>query len=74
MPARLREIIRICDRFGISVGPGKGSHWKAKRAGCRPYPIPAHNGERSEIADEYIRGLCRAFGVDYDEMKRLLSQ
>jgi len=74
MPARLREIIRICDRLGISVGPGKGSHWKATRPGCRPFPIPAHNGERTEIPDEYIRGLCRTLGVDYDEMKRLLSE
>jgi hypothetical protein len=76
MPARLREIIQICAQyFEISVTkPKKGSHWKATRKGCRPYPITAHNGERTEIPDEYIRGLCRNFGIEYDEMKRLLSQ
>jgi hypothetical protein len=75
MPARLRELMRICEaRFEISFGPGKGSHRKAKREGCRPFPVPAHNGDRSEIPDEYIRALCRNFGIDYDEMKRLLGQ
>ena len=76
MPARLREIIAICaERYGITVEkPSSGSHWKCKRDGCRTYPIPAHNGERSEIPDQYIRALCRNFGIDYDEMKRLLEQ
>jgi hypothetical protein len=39
----------------------------AKRKGCRSYPLPAKNGARSEISDEYIRGFCRNFGIDLDE-------
>jgi hypothetical protein len=36
------------------------------------YPIPAHNGPKTEIGDHYIRGLCRTFGLDVDEMMKLL--
>lgn len=76
MPARLREILQICERhFGISSEPPKrGSHWKLKRDNARTYPIPAGNGERTEIPDHYVRALCRNFGIDYDEMKKLLGQ
>jgi hypothetical protein len=75
MPARLREIMRVCATFGIEVQkPGGGSHWKARRDGSGTYPMPAPNGERTEIPDKYIRGLCRHFDIDYSEMKRLLGQ
>jgi hypothetical protein len=39
----------------------------AKKAGHRTYPIPAHRGPNSEIADAYIRGLCRNFAIDLQE-------
>ncbi len=75
MPARLRDLMRIAAHFEVVIEPpAGGSHYKARRPGCRVYPIPAHNGERTQIPDEYIRGLCRNFGIDYAEMKRLLSQ
>ena len=31
-----------------------------------------HNGMKTEIPDEYIRGICRAFGIDLDEFKKRL--
>lgn len=71
MAARLSRLISAAAHFGVTISkPGKGSHWKATKPGCRPYPVPAHNGEKTEIADKYIRGLCRAFEielVDFEE-------
>jgi hypothetical protein len=73
MPARLRLLAQVAQaKYGISVvAPKKGSHWKAMRDG-KSYSLPAHNGPKTELSDVYIRGLCRAFGIDYDEMKGLL--
>lgn len=72
MPARLSAIERALKSFGITVEkPGSGSHWKAKR-GSVTYTIPAHNGARSEIGDVYLKGVCRAFGIDVGEFKKLL--
>jgi hypothetical protein len=34
--------------------------------------VAAHNGERTEIADHYIRGMCRSMGIDEDELRALL--
>jgi hypothetical protein len=28
---------------------------------------------KTEIPDGYIRGICRAFGLDYEEVKRRLG-
>ena len=70
MPARLARIVVVAESFGITIErPSRGSHWKAKKIGFRTYPIPAHNGLRSEISDIYIAGLCRAFGIDLNEFK-----
>jgi hypothetical protein len=75
MPARLRDIARVCvNYFGLEVEkPSSGSHWKLKSAKCT-YPVPAHNAEKTEIADKYIKGLCRAHEIDYAEMKRRLEE
>ncbi len=67
--------MRVCAKRGIEIEkPSSGSHWKAKRPGSGTYPVPASNGERTEIDDKYIRGLCRHFGIEFDEMKRRLGQ
>lgn len=64
MPRRARDIIRAVRDLGIElVPPSKGSHYKFVR-GSTVYPIPLHNGEKTEIDDKYINGLCRAFGID----------
>lgn len=70
MPARLREIRRAAGEYGIDVSePGKGSHWQCRRSGVRMYPIPAHNGLRTEIDDKYIAAFCKHFGIDEDQFR-----
>jgi hypothetical protein len=73
VPARLCELIRAAKSLGLGIAkPNSGSHWKFERAGYRPYPVAAHNGERTEIPDKYIRGMCRAMGVEEAELRALL--
>jgi hypothetical protein len=31
-----------------------------------------HHGIKTELSDEYVRGLCRALEVDYRELRKLL--
>ncbi len=73
MPARLKDIRRALEDFGVTVRePKGGSHWMATKDGCRSTPLATHNGERGEIADVYIKQLCRNFGIDLAEFKKLL--
>lgn len=73
MPARLSDIKRALLRFDVELVDGSGKHpFKAVYPGVRAYPIPAHNGLRTEITDLYIRGLCRNFGIDLEEFKKHL--
>lgn len=73
MPPRLRDVIKALAEHGIEVDkPAGGSHWMCKRKGARGYPIPAHNGPKSEISNCYVRGVCRAFGIDEGEFKKKL--
>jgi len=51
--------------------PSKGSHWVAF-TDCASYRIPAHNALKEEISDTYIKGLCRAFKLDYVAFRREL--
>jgi len=73
MPARLREIRRAAGKFDIAITePSSGSHWQARKQGCRMYPLPAHNGLRTEIDDKYIAAFCKHFGLEEDEFRKLL--
>ncbi len=73
MPARLRDIIRALDGLGIRVrNPKRGSHFLAYDDAGRNYPLSAHNGEKTEISDKYIKGLCRTFEIELDEFKKRL--
>lgn len=73
MPARLKRIIAAAAAYGVTFDPPSGSsHWKGKKPGFRSYTIPAHNGERTEIGDQYIRGFCRNFGIDRREFESKL--
>lgn len=51
--------------------PRKGSHWIA-RFGSESYPIPLHNGLKTEVSDKYIKGLCRAFGLAFEDLRTKL--
>jgi hypothetical protein len=73
VPARLRDIRRVLGEYGVTVEePSSGSHWLLRRAGSRPYPVPAHRGLNSEIGDQYINALCRHFAIDRSEFKAKL--
>lgn len=64
MPTSLRKLKRAIEKQGGTVEePKSGSHWKAKRDGVC-YPIPAHNGLKTEIAEVYIRACCRSLKLD----------
>jgi len=66
--ARFSKVKKACEkREAVVTPPKRGSHWKVKREGQRSFPLPAHNGSKSEITDHYIRALWRNFGcVDWD--------
>ena len=73
MPARMRDIVRVARGMGIlAEQPGKGSHWKFRDADGTLYVIAAHNSLKQEIDDIYVSGLCRRFGLDLKEFKRML--
>lgn len=74
MPQRLRDLKRALALLGVAIEParGGGSHWRAVRGG-RVYPVPAHNGERSEVKEAYLRGLCRVLELDEAELRKLLG-
>lgn len=62
MSARLGDLKRALSDLGISViQPKKGSHWKAVGPGMK-----------TEVSDVYLKGVCRCFGIDLDELKRKL--
>lgn len=64
MPRRLADIRPELALLLCSIDSGKGSHLKVRRAGMRPYTLPCHNGERTELSDLYLKGLARALGLD----------
>jgi len=75
MPARLSAIRRALARLGLGIvieNPSKGSHFRCRRPGYRMYPIPAHNGEQTEISDVYIRALCKCLGIVEAELREHL--
>jgi hypothetical protein len=72
MSARFRDIARAAARFEIKVVPGGKHNRKLVRQGYRSYTIPAHNGDKSEVTDPYISGLCRNFQIDEPTFRKLL--
>lgn len=73
MPARFGDIVRALRKSGAMVQkPKTGSHWKAVAPDGRTYPIPASHGTKTKIPDVYIRGVCRALGLDESEFRKLL--
>lgn len=73
MPARFRDIVRALKELGLEVKePDGSSHWRIVGADGKTYTIPSHNGLKAEISDIYIRGVCRAFGLDLADFKNRL--
>ena len=72
MPARFSAFKRAIETLGGTViEPNSGSHWKVRING-RMYPIPAHNGLRTELSDRWIDGACRSLGIDKETLRALL--
>jgi hypothetical protein len=70
LPARFRDIKRVLVSLGFTVvAPSSGSHWKIRDKAGKVYPLPCPNGERSEISDVYLKGLCRTYGLDFSDFK-----
>lgn len=70
MPARLNKLTKALRKRGIAVEtPNRSSHYKAVGPSGKTYPIPAHNGPKTEISDVYVKGVCRAFGIDEAEFR-----
>jgi len=63
MPCHFRDLKRVSEEAGCTVEePSKGSHWKVRKDG-KMYPIPVHNGLKTEIGNHYISGVERALGL-----------
>ena len=64
MTARLREVQKALEVYGINVEPPKGgSHWKMKSKNGTHFSFPAH-GLKTEVSDAYIAKICRHFGIN----------
>ncbi|HVV51058.1 MAG TPA: hypothetical protein VHO06_15425 [Polyangia bacterium] len=70
MPARFFKIALALRDYQIEckTKKGKGSHALLVHRGS-VYPVSLHNGEKTELSDVYVKGICRFFGIDYDEFK-----
>lgn len=67
MPMRLRTLKGWLEQRDISVATGT-RHFQARKDGYAMFPIPAHNGLKSEIPNKYLKALCRHFGIDPSEL------
>lgn len=64
---RLSKLAKAVAPYGIVLETGT-KHFKFRGPEGRCYPIPAHNGQRTEVPDVYIRGLCRAYALNLNEI------
>ena len=56
MPARLKDLARVLREYGADVEEGGGKHnWRVSVPGKGIYTIPAHNGMKTEIPNEYVK-------------------
>lgn len=65
---RIGQLETAAKRFDIYLETG-AKHWKFRReADGKTYPVPGHNGKKSEIPPEYLRGFCRCFSIDLKDL------
>jgi predicted RNA binding protein YcfA (HicA-like mRNA interferase family) len=74
MPARFREVMHAMKACGVTTyrRAGKGSHVVLADGKGNAYAVSLHNGDRTVISDVYLRGICRAFGIDFETFKSKL--
>ena len=51
---------------------GKGSHVVLDDGKGHTYVLPLSHGEKTELSDVYVRALCRAFEIEYEDFVRLI--
>ena len=68
MPMRLSRLASVLSRYGIELETGT-KHFKFRGPGRPVFPVPAHNGKKTMVPDAYIRGVCRHFDLNPDEIK-----
>ena len=73
MPVRYARLRSALSKLGIRVAErsGKGSHVVVDDGRGHTDPLPLHHGAKTELSDVYVRGLCRALEIDYEELRRL---
>ena len=70
MPIRLAELIKRAKNLGLEYEDGGTRHpHRFRKPGARPYTVPAHNGIKTEISDEYVDGLCKCFDIDPEDIR-----
>ena len=74
MPARYAKLRAALAKLGVRVSErsGKGSHVVVDDGKGHSYPLPLHHGTKTELSDVYIRGLCRALDISYEELRKHL--
>ena len=74
MPVRYARLRAALSRLGIRVAErsGKGSHVVVDDGRGHIYPLPLHHGAKTELSEVYVRALCRALAIDYEELRKLL--
>jgi predicted RNA binding protein YcfA (HicA-like mRNA interferase family) len=74
MPARYNRVKKALRKMGVTVRgrKGKGSHVIVHDDSGNTYTLPCHHGEKTLLADPYLRALCRAFSLDFTEFKKNL--
>jgi hypothetical protein len=74
VPARYAKLRAALAKLGVRVSErsGKGSHVVVDDGKGHSYPLPLHRGTKTELSDVYVRGLCRALELDYEELRKHL--
>ncbi|HZL17698.1 MAG TPA: hypothetical protein VFG23_08130 [Polyangia bacterium] len=82
--AALMEVLSETIAFRLTQGlppikwsPAPDEVWKGAESSIgqaldRNPPVSPHNGDRTVISDVYLRGICRAFGIDFETFKSKL--
>jgi len=72
---RLSDFERAAKEWGITlVNTKKGRHpFKFVGQGHGNYPVPAHNGKRSDVGREYIRGFCHHFDIPQHQFEAVIA-
>jgi hypothetical protein len=74
VPARYAKLRAALAKLGVRVSErsGKGSHVVVDDGKGHSYPLPLHHGTKTELSEVYVRGLCRALDLDYEELRKNL--